>query len=82
MTELRLTNAAKDQLAKLDRNIRLRLYQKLEEIIDRPDHFLKPLVGYPYFRLRVGDHRVIIDWQKNRDQLWIVAVGHRKHIYE
>jgi len=49
MTELRLTNAAKDQLAKLDRNIRLRLYQKLEEIIDRPDHFLKPLVGYPYF---------------------------------
>ncbi|MDG6229846.1 MAG: type II toxin-antitoxin system RelE/ParE family toxin, partial [Candidatus Thermoplasmatota archaeon] len=61
MTELRFTIAAKDQLAKLDRNIRIRIYQKLEETIDWPAHYLKPLVAYPYFRLRIGDYRVIID---------------------
>jgi len=82
MTEVRFTIAAKNQLADLDKDARIRIYEKLEEILDWPDHFLKPLMGYPYFRLRVGNYRVIIDWRKNKDQLWVVAVGHRKNIYE
>ena len=49
---------------------------------DWPDHFLKPLTGYSYFRLRVGDYRAIIDWRKERDELWVIAVGHRRNIYE
>jgi mRNA interferase RelE/StbE len=82
MTEVRFTTAAKNQLATLNSDIRVRIYQKLEEITDWPDHYIKPLTGYPYFRLRIGDYRVIIDWRKKRDELWVVAVGHRKNIYE
>ncbi|MEA1992833.1 MAG: type II toxin-antitoxin system RelE/ParE family toxin [Euryarchaeota archaeon] len=82
MVEVYFTNPAKDQLASLEKKVRVRIYSKLEEIKDWPEHFLKPLTGYPYFRLRVGDYRVIIDWHKDRDQLWVVAVGHRKNIYE
>jgi len=82
MAEVKFTDPAKNQLAGLEKRARLRIYSKLEEMRDWPDHFLKPLTRYPYFRLRVGDYRVIIDWRKERDELWVVAVGHRRNIYE
>jgi len=82
MTEVKFTDPAKNQLAGLEKRVRLRIYSKLEDMSDWPDHFLKPLTGSPYFRLRVGDYRVIIDWRKERDELWVIAVGHRRNIYE
>ncbi|MBN1390149.1 MAG: type II toxin-antitoxin system RelE/ParE family toxin [Candidatus Thermoplasmatota archaeon] len=38
--------------------------------------------GIPYFSLKIGDYRVIIDWRREQDILWVVTVGHRKNIYE
>ncbi len=82
MAEVKFTHPAKEQLADLDKDVRLRIYDKLEEIKDWPDHFLVSLKGYPYYRLRIGDYRAIIQWEKEREQLWVVAVGHRKNIYD
>lgn len=82
MVEVKFTDPAKEQLADLEKDVRLRIYDKLDEIKDWPDHFLVPLKGYPYYRLRIGDYRAIIQWEKEKEQLWIVAVGHRKNIYD
>ena len=82
MTEILFTDPAFDQLKGLDKDIRKRILSKLKVIMDWPDHHLKPLKGVPYFSLRMGDYRVIIDWRKDRDELWVVAVGHRRNIYE
>ncbi len=82
MAEVKFTDPAKNQFAKLEKEVRLRIYNKLEEVKDWPGHFLERLKGYPYYKLRVGDYRVLIDWKKKRDQLWVIAAGHRKNIYE
>lgn len=82
MTEGLFTDPALDQLKSLEGDIRKRIISKLKAIKEWPDHHLKPLKGYPYFSLRIGDYRVIIDWRKERDELWVVAVGHRRNIYE
>ena len=82
MAEVKFTDPAKDQLSKLEKGVRSRIYDKLEDSKDWPDHFLERLKGYPYHKLRVGDYRVIIDWIKDRDQLYVIAVGHRKNIYD
>jgi mRNA interferase RelE/StbE len=82
MAEVKFTDPAKEQLSDLEKEVRIRIYDKLEEIKDWPDHFLVRLKGYPYYRLRIGDYRVIIQWEKDREQLWVVAVGHRKNIYD
>ena len=81
MTEIRFTYPAKDQLAGLEKKVRLRIYSKLEDIQKWPNHYLKPLKGYPYFSLRVGNYRIIIDWRKSREELWVIAVGHRRNVY-
>jgi mRNA interferase RelE/StbE len=38
--------------------------------------------GTPYYRLRVGDYRVIIDWQKDDSLLFVRKIGHRRNIYD
>jgi mRNA interferase RelE/StbE len=82
MTEILFTDPALDQFKNLEKIIQERIILKLKIIRNFPDHYLKPLKGYPYFSLRIGNYRAIIDWRRKKDQLWIVAVGHRRNIYE
>jgi mRNA interferase RelE/StbE len=82
MPEVLFTDPALDQFNGLEREIQQRIISKLRTIKGCPEHFLKPLKGVPYFSLRIGDYRAIIDWRKDREELWVVAVGHRKNIYE
>nr|WP_231186385.1 type II toxin-antitoxin system RelE/ParE family toxin [Haladaptatus sp. DYF46] len=36
----------------------------------------------PYYKLRAGDYRAIITWNRNDDVLIVEAVGHRRNIYD
>lgn len=55
---------------------------KLRDITDFPDHFLTRLSGSEYYRLRVGDYRVIIDWRKDDEELFVREIGHRRNVYD
>ena len=73
---------AEKQLKKLDNNLQIRILDVLNRIRIRPHHFVKRLVGSPYFRLRVGDYRVILDIQNDKLVIVVVELGHRKNIYD
>jgi mRNA interferase RelE/StbE len=61
MTSVRITSQADEQLADLDSEARKRILKKLDEATEWTDHRLEPLTGYPYYKLRAGDYRAIID---------------------
>ena len=43
---------------------------------------IKKLQGYPnFYRLRVGDYRIIFSVNSQKKQICISAVGHRRDIY-
>ncbi len=73
---------AEKQLKKLDNNLQRRILDVLNRIRIRPHHFIKRLVGSPYFRLRVGDYRIILDIQNDKLVIVVVELGHRKNIYD
>ena len=73
---------AEKQLKKLDNNLQRRILDVLNRIRIRPHHFVKRLVGSPYFRLRVGDYRIILDIQNDKLVIVVVELGHRKNIYD
>lgn len=80
MYSIEFSQLAEKQLGKLERNIQGRIIKVLERIKIRPHSFVKRLVGLPYYRLRVGDYRIIL---KIKEQtIFIVELGHRKNIYE
>jgi len=49
---------------------------------DWTSHRLEKLRGYPYYKLRTGDYRAIITWDRDEDVLTVGAVGHRRDIYD
>lgn len=72
--EVLIKRQAKKKLQSLSRTDRLRLTGKIELLGEDPDNEeldVKPLVGQPYYRMRVGHWRVIFDKQ---DELKIIAI--------
>ena len=82
MYEVIFSDKALKQFNKLEKNTRSRIVAVLERIRVRPEAHLKKLVGDPSWRLRVGDYRLIIDIDRGRLMVLIIAVGHRKNIYK
>ena len=81
MYDLVYSQEAVKQLNKLEKETQTRIISTLERIRIRPYLYVKKLVGCPYFRLRVGDYRVILNIMENKLMIFVIEVGHRKNIY-
>lgn len=82
MTDIEWTEKAIDLLNGLEQENQQRIISKLEEAQDWTSHRLDKLSGYPYYKLRAGDYRAIITWDRDQDLLIVEAVGHRRNIYD
>ena len=82
MYNIIVSDKAKKQLSKLPKEIIDRIGNALERIKIRPHSFVLRLVGSPYYRLRVGDYRVILDILGEKLIIIVIEVGHRKNIYD
>ena len=81
MYSVEFSETADKQQSKLSRDIQIRIISSLERIRIRPQAHVLKLVGNPYFRLRVGDYRVILDIREDKLIVFVIEVGHRKKIY-
>jgi mRNA interferase RelE/StbE len=82
MTEVVVSDRAAEWLREAEPEVRDRIIGKLDESSGFPDHYLQRLSGSPYYRLRVGDYRVIVDWRKDDDELFVREIGHRRNVYD
>jgi len=82
MYGVEFSKVAEKQFYKLDKNIQVRIVSTLERCRIRPHAHAKKLVGNPYFSLRVGDYRVIIDINEGNLLILVIEVGHRKNVYK
>jgi len=82
MTDVEITLQANEHLEGLDPEPRERILKKLAEAQEWTDHRLDPLTGWPYYKLRAGDYRAVITWDKENDLLVVEALGHRRYIYD
>ncbi|MFJ5447000.1 type II toxin-antitoxin system RelE/ParE family toxin [Methylobacillus methanolivorans] len=71
---LYIKRQAEKKLKSLGRPDRFRIVEKIEQLANNPDNpelDTKKLEGEPYYRLRVGDWRIIYDRQ---DDVKIIAI--------
>jgi mRNA interferase RelE/StbE len=71
-----------DEINGLPKELALRIYDKINEAKENPEHYLEKLKGMPEFKIRIGDYRVILLWLKQEHLLKIQAISHRKNIYK
>ena len=82
MYSIEFSVTAEKQLYKLNTDIQGRVISTLERIRRTPYSHVRRLVGMPYFRLRVGDYRVILDIREDKLLIFVIELAHRKNIYD
>ena len=82
MYSVEFSQTVEKQLYKLEKNTQQRIINVLERIKIRPFHFIKRKQGTPYFILRVGNYRAILDIRSEKMMIFVLEVGHRKNIYD
>lgn len=85
MIQLLFTVQAEKQLAKLDKNTRVRIIYLLDRLREAyPVGDIRKMQGYDdLWRLRVGDYRIImqIDLVTAIITINVIRIGHRKEVY-
>lgn len=69
-------------LKKLPNDISARIVLKVKEVQEDPFRFLEHYEGKDYYKLRVGDYRLLIDVDFKNKSLLIQVIDHRGRIYD
>ena len=80
--EIIFSDFAEKELSKLSDDVQKRIISTLKRCRIRPYPHIKKLVGSKYFRLRVGDYRVILDIIDNELIIHVIEIGHRRNVYK
>ena len=83
---VRITERAKKDLAGLPRNVAKEIYEDIKSLSEEknPKKYVKKLKGNkepPFYSLRVGNYRVIMNILDNVMIIHVIEIGHRKKIY-
>ena len=69
-------------LKKLPNDISVRIILKVKEVQEDPFRFLEHYEGKDYYKLRVGDYRLLIDVDFKENILWVRVFDTRGRIYK
>ena len=80
---LEITEPAQKDFANLDRRTQRRIRAALDRLLTYPQAAdLKKLQGSPgKWRLRVGDWRIILEANPEKELLYVLRVRHRREAY-
>jgi len=81
MYELIFDEKAIKFLEKLPKEIRKRIFNKIQATKENPYTYFLRLTNRPEYKLRVGDYRVIAEIKDGRLVILVVLIGHRKKVY-
>lgn len=81
--EIVWNDSAIDYLNKTEHFVKNRIVKKIERLAENFSyHNLKRLENSKFYRLRIGDYRVILDIKKEIKILKVLRIGHRRNIYK
>ena len=83
MTQIEWDQKTRDFLRKLPRELSCRIFTKIDtQVRLNVERHLETLVGKDYYKIRVGDYRLFVDYSKEKDILVIRTIHHRKDAYK
>jgi len=82
MYSIVIEQKARKTLKKLPHKIRSRITQSIAGLKTNPRPFgYKKLKNNDYYRIRIGDYRIIYSIKEHEIKIFIIYIGHRKDIY-
>lgn len=75
-------DVALQDLGKIEKKTRKRIFEKIHSTKENPFHYFEKLTSRDEFKLRVGDYRVIADIDEKTKRISILFIDHRKNVYK
>lgn len=84
MYRVEYLEGARKDLKRLDPSWRKRILLEIEKLAQNPlvKSNVKKLVNSPYYRLRVGDYRIVYDLQRDRLVVLVIHIRKREEVYD
>ena len=73
---------AKNAFEKLEAQIQKRIKNKIAELKQFPEERGKHLRYSNFWRVRIGDYRVIYEIDNKEQKVIVLFIGHRKNVYD
>lgn len=70
------------QLERIDKKSAQKIYDSVLDCVEDPFRAVIRLTNSPFYRLRVGNYRVILDLQQSKMIIFVVETDHRGKIYK
>ena len=82
MWQILFTPRARKDLLFLEKETTKRVVSKIEKSAEKPELLFERLVGFPYYKLRAGDYRIIAVLDFDKKIIGIRRIGNRENIYK
>jgi mRNA interferase RelE/StbE len=76
------SDKSKKQLSKMDKKTARRIRDAVLDCVDDPFSIAIRLTNSRFYKIRVGDYRVILDLQQHTMIIFVVETDLRKRIYK
>jgi mRNA interferase RelE/StbE len=70
------------QLEKIDKKNAKKIYESVLDCTEDPFRAVMRLTNSPFYRLRVGNYRVILDLQQSKMIIFVLETDHRGKTYK
>jgi mRNA interferase RelE/StbE len=70
------------QLERIDKKNSQKIYDSVLDCVKDPFSTVTRLTDSPFYRLRVGNYRVILDLQQSKMIIFVIETDHRSKIYK
>lgn len=70
------------QLKRMDKKNAQRVYDAVLDCAKEPFDAVTRLVNSPFYKIRVGNYRVILDLQQKKMVIFVITADHRKRVHD
>lgn len=81
MATVELSDDAEEWLQQANADVQEHVLKRIDHVSDFLEDFLEYYRGSDYYKLRTGEYRATVQWDKDTDQLRIIRIGHRQGFY-
>ena len=83
MYKIQILKSADKTLRNVARKERVKIVEQISQLAEKPRPFgCKKLRGTEFYRIRIGDYRVIYKIEDEVLLILVIRIGHRKDIYK
>ena len=82
MYTVQVSKRASQEIAKLGRDLQVRVVARIELLAQDPrPSGCKKLAGSEYWRIRIGEYRVVYSIEDQQLMVLVIRVAHRRDVY-